>query len=65
MTASPNIDQLPADQLRALTAQLLTPLDMMGKRIHRDQKVIENRICLALAELFEALTETRCRNGIE
>ncbi|MCO6060536.1 IS66 family transposase, partial [Pseudomonas sp. MOB-449] len=42
MTASPNLDQLTPDQLRALAAQLLTQVDMMGKKIHRDQTVIEN-----------------------
>ncbi|MCY1523244.1 Transposase C of IS166 homeodomain protein [compost metagenome] len=42
MTSSPNLDQLTPDQLRALAAQLLTQVDVMGKKIHRDQTVIEN-----------------------
>ena len=41
MTSSPNLDQLTPDQLRALAAQLLTQVDAMGKKIHRDQTVIE------------------------
>ncbi|KXG14935.1 Transposase IS66 family protein [Pseudomonas aeruginosa] len=41
MTSSPNLDQLTPDQLRALAAQLLTQVDTMGKKIHRDQTVIE------------------------
>ncbi|WP_165671677.1 IS66 family transposase zinc-finger binding domain-containing protein, partial [Metapseudomonas otitidis] len=41
MTSSPNLDQLTPDQLRALAAQLLTQVDAMGKKIHRDQTIIE------------------------
>ncbi|EIK51144.1 IS66 family transposase [Pseudomonas sp. SST3] len=41
MNSSPNLDQLTPDQLRALAAQLLTQVDAMGKKIHRDQTVIE------------------------
>ncbi len=41
MTSSPNLDQLTPDQLRALAAQLLTQVDTMGKKIHRDQTVIQ------------------------
>ena len=41
MNSSPNLDQLTAEQLRALAAQLLTQVDAMGKKIHRDQTVIE------------------------
>ena len=41
MTSSPNLDQLTAEQLRALAAQLLTQVDSMGKKIHRDQTIIE------------------------
>ena len=42
MTSAPNLDQLTPDQLRTLAAQLLTQVDVMGKRIYRDQTVIEN-----------------------
>ena len=41
MTSSPNLDQLTPEQLRALAAQLLTQVDAMGKKIHRDQTIIE------------------------
>lgn len=41
MISSPNLDQMPPDQLRALAAQLLLQVDTMGKKIHRDQTVIE------------------------
>ncbi len=41
MNSSPNLDQLTAEQLRALAAQLLTQVDSMGKKIHRDQTIIE------------------------
>ncbi|MNE77089.1 hypothetical protein D3C80_1733750 [compost metagenome] len=41
MTSSSNLDQMSPDQLRALTAQLLSQVDTMGKKIHRDQTVIE------------------------
>ena len=41
MISSPNIDQMPPDQLRAFAAQLLSQVDTMGKKIHRDQTVIE------------------------
>ena len=33
MTSSPNLDQLTAEQLRALAAQLLTQVDAMGKHL--------------------------------
>ena len=39
MISSPNLDQMPPDQLRALAAQLLLQVDTMGKKIHRDQTV--------------------------
>ena len=41
MNSSPNLDQLTPEQLRALAAQLLTQVDAMGKKIHRDQTIIE------------------------
>lgn len=41
MTSSPNLDQMPSSQLRALAAQLLSQGDTMGKKINRDQTVIE------------------------
>jgi capsid portal protein len=41
MTASPNLDQLTPDQLRALAAQLLTQVDVMGKKIQRIETVNE------------------------
>jgi hypothetical protein len=37
MNSSPNLDQLTAEQLRGQCAQLLTQVDVMGKKIHRDQ----------------------------
>ena len=41
MTSSPNLDQMTPDQLRALAAQLLSQVDTMGKKINRDQTLIE------------------------
>ncbi len=48
MISLPNIDQMPPEQLRAFAAQLLSQVDSlgqqvstMGKKIHRDQTVIE------------------------
>ncbi len=41
MTSPPNLDQLNSEQLRALAAQLLSQVDIMGRKIHRDQAVIE------------------------
>ncbi|MBS7661585.1 IS66 family transposase [Pseudomonas lalucatii] len=40
MNSSPNLDQLTPEQLRELAAQLLTQVDVMGKKIHRDQTII-------------------------
>jgi transposase len=41
MTSLPNLDHLNPEQLRALAAQLLSQVDTMGQKIHRDQTVIE------------------------
>ena len=41
MTSSPNLDQKTPDQLRAFAAQLLSQVETMGKKINRDQTVIE------------------------
>ncbi|MBB6157372.1 transposase [Pseudomonas sp. JAI115] len=41
MTSSPNLDQMAADQLRAFAAQLLSKVDTMGRKIHRDETIIE------------------------
>ena len=48
MTSSPNLDQMSPDQLRAFAAQLLSQVEIMGKtvetmgkKINRDQTVIE------------------------
>ena len=48
MTSLPNLDQLPPEQLRALAAQLMQrvesldqKVEAMGKKIHRDQTLIE------------------------
>ena len=41
MTSSPDLDQMPPDQLRALAAQLLSQVDTMGKKIHRIETVNE------------------------
>ncbi len=41
MTSSPNLDQMSPDQLRALAVQLLSQVDTMGKKINRDQTLIE------------------------
>jgi len=41
MTSSPNLDQVPPDQLRAFAAQLLSQVDTMGKKIQRIETVNE------------------------
>ena len=41
MTSSPNLDQMTPEQLRALAAQLLSKVDTMGPKIHRDERIIE------------------------
>jgi len=48
MTSLPNLDQLPPEQLRALAAQLMQrvesldqKVETMGKKIHRNQTLIE------------------------
>ncbi len=41
MTSAPNLNELTPEQLRALAAQLLSQVGTMGKKIHRDQAVIE------------------------
>ena len=41
MISSPDLDQMSSDQLRALAAQLLSQVETMGKKIYRDQTVIE------------------------
>ncbi len=41
MTSSPNIDQMTPEQLRALAAQLLSKVDTMGRKSHRDETIIE------------------------
>ena len=41
MTSLPNLDQMTPDQLRALAAQLISKVDTMGRKIHRDQTIIE------------------------
>ena len=41
MTSSPNLDQMSPDQLRTLAAQLLSQIEIMGKKMNRDQTVIE------------------------
>ena len=41
MISSPDIDQMSSEQLREFAAQLLSQVDTMGKKIHRDQTVIE------------------------
>ena len=41
MTSLPNLDQMTHDQLRALAAQLMSKVDTMGRKIHRDQTIIE------------------------
>ncbi len=41
MTCAPDLNELTPEQLRALAAQLLSQVDTMGKKIHRDQAVIE------------------------
>jgi hypothetical protein len=50
MTSSPNLDQMSPDQLRALAAQLLSQVDTMGKKITRDQTVIE-KLTFEIAQL--------------
>ncbi len=41
MTSSPNLDQMTPDQLRALAMQLLSKVDTMGRKIQRDETIIE------------------------
>jgi hypothetical protein len=41
MTFSPNLDQMTPDQLRAFASQLMSKVDTMGRKIHRDQTIIE------------------------
>ncbi|MCF5225832.1 IS66 family transposase [Pseudomonas syringae] len=50
MTSSSNLDQMSPDQLRALAAQLLSQVDTMGKKINRDQTVIE-KLTFEIAQL--------------
>jgi hypothetical protein len=37
MTSSLNLDHMTPEQLRALAAQLLSKVDTMGRKIHRDE----------------------------
>lgn len=41
MTSSFNLDQMKPDQLLALAAQLLSKVDTMERKIHRDETIIE------------------------
>src|ERR1700712_1350106 len=41
MTSLLNLDQMTPDQLRALAAQLLSKVDTMGRKSHRDDTIIE------------------------
>ena len=41
MTSTPNLDEMPHDQLRALAVQLLSKVDTMGRESRRDKTVIE------------------------
>ncbi|RON80753.1 IS66 family transposase [Pseudomonas fluorescens] len=41
MISLPNLDQMTPEQLRALAAQLLSKVDTMGRKIHRDETIIE------------------------
>ncbi|MEX5591434.1 IS66 family transposase [Pseudomonas orientalis] len=41
MTSLPDLDQMPPEQLRALAAQLMSKVDTMGRKIHRDETIIE------------------------
>src|SRR6195952_5289694 len=41
MTSLPNLDQMPPGQLRALAAQLMSKVDTMGRKIHRNETIIE------------------------
>jgi transposase len=57
MTSLPNIDHLTPEQLRALAAQLIQrvesldqTVETMGKKIHRDQTVIE-KLTYEIAQL--------------
>jgi len=42
MNPSPNPDELTPDELRTLVAQLLTAVDAMGRKIHRNQTIIKH-----------------------
>lgn len=41
MTSLPDLDQMTPEQLRALAAQLMSKVDTMGRKIHRDETIIE------------------------
>ncbi|HBO1414004.1 TPA: transposase, partial [Pseudomonas aeruginosa] len=41
MISSPNLDQMTPEQLRTLAAQLLSQVDTMGRKIQRDETIIE------------------------
>ena len=41
MTSLPDLDQMTPEQLRTLAAQLMSKVDTMGRKIHRDETIIE------------------------
>ena len=41
MTSLPDLDQMSPEQLRTLAAQLMSKVDTMGRKIHRDETIIE------------------------
>ena len=41
MTSLPDLDQIPPEQLRTLAAQLMSKVDTLSRKIHRDETIIE------------------------
>ncbi|GFM81925.1 hypothetical protein PSCICN_26170 [Pseudomonas cichorii] len=41
MTSVPDLDQMTPEQPRTLAAQLMSKVDTMGRKIHRDETIIE------------------------
>ncbi|PIB49331.1 hypothetical protein AOA60_28570 [Pseudomonas sp. 2822-17] len=41
MISLPDLDQMPPEQLRSLAAQLISKVNTMDRKIHRDEAIIE------------------------
>lgn len=44
MTSSPDLAQMPPDQMRALAAQLLTQIETMGHTVETMSKTVETMV---------------------